>query len=377
LVIKLVTQAGQFEAHLVAMNNAMGLSAEQMLVHTDATLALGAAEKQLGGMFDEMTLPAMGIWAHGLSAIADAAGWAKVEIHSFAEKFPKLAADVSAFGTALVAGYGALKSWQLLTSVFGMSNAMKLGGAATALGTSAGDLGVAAARLTGAAETLATGGKVGAAERALGAGAVDAELTTGAILGTAAVVTGGSLVGAKMLADYVNSVPTDLGKAFNDSDDSELERQQHKLELMDATQRAKTAQSWPLGSIAPPSDLKPQPGEMEYTDQPWFSRNGQSIFAEKDGPPIPAVPPQPSQGVLHDTGDGLVAAFPWMFHHPDKSPPIDIAGEVKGDATLTLNVNVGDKTTTTTAIKLDGSIGTSNTVPSGRSPMSAGGSYSY
>jgi hypothetical protein len=384
-VIKLFTQAKSFESHLIALNQAMGLSAAEMLVHKDAALALGAAETQLEGLFSEATTPAMGMFAQGLAGVAGGLAWAKSGLHSLAEYAPKSAAALSALTTSAIALGGGYLTMKAFMSFMGFGGAQaKLGAAGLALDGSAAALDASAAALGEAAAALATGGKVGALSGgALGAGGkagAAAKVAGGTLLGaasTVAAITGAAYYGASTLAEYVNSLPTGLGKPFNESDEDELARQQRKLDAMDKLQRLHEAQAYPLGGIAPPEDLVPKPGEMALYTGPWFSRNGVPLGAEQFGPPIPEIqgPPAPSQGALHDLGTWLTHEWPSVFSRSEK--PVDVQGKVSGDAELHITVDASGIAKTQTSLKLDGTIGQSSTVPSGRSPWTKAGGYAY
>ena len=356
-----------------------------MLVHTDAALALSAAETQLEGLFSETTNPAMGIFAQGLAGVAEGLAWAKSGVHSLAEWAPKSAAALSALTTSAIALGGGYLTMKAFMSFMGLGGAQaKLGAAGLALDGSAAALDASAAALNEAAAALATGGKVGALEGgALGAGGkagAAAKVAAATFLGaasTVAAITGAAYYGASTLAEYVNSVPTGLGKPFNEFDDDELARQQRKLDAMDKLQRLHEAQTYPLGGIAPPEDLVPRPGEMKPYDGPWFSRNGVPLGAEQFGPPMPEVqgPPAPSQGILHDLGSWLVKEMPSVFSRPDK--PVDVTGKVTGDAELHIKVDASGMADFRTGLRLDGTIGQSNAVPSGRSRPAWGSMNAY
>jgi hypothetical protein len=67
--------------------------------------------------------------------------------------------------------------------------------------------------------------------------------------------------------------------------------------------------------------------------------------------------------------------MPSVFSRPDK--PVDVQGKVSGDAELHITVDASGVTKTQTTLNLDGTIGQSATVPSGRNPWSAAGGYAY
>jgi hypothetical protein len=402
-VIKLFTQAKSFESHLVALNQAMGLSAAQMLVHTDATLALSAAETQLEGLFSEMTNPAMGVFAQGLAGVAEGLAWAKSGIHSLAEWAPKSAAALSALTTSAIALGGGWLTMKTFLNFMGLGGAQaKLGAAGIALDGSAAALDASAAALNEAAAVLATGGKAGAVEggaiglgeKTAAAGGVGFAAKALGLLGDlsiAGTITAVAYGTAKTIADYFNSKPTPLGKAFNDSDDAELARQQRKLDAMDRLQRYREAHTpIGLGAIAPPADLVPKPGEMAPYNGPWLSRDGKPL----DLGPLAPDPDWtkfgngsflPTEDSLHPKGGGLpslsdlgawlVKEMPSVFSRPDK--PVDVQGKVSGDAELHITVDASGVTKTQTTLNLDGTIGQSATVPSGRNPWSAAGGYAY
>ncbi|MDR3421972.1 MAG: hypothetical protein P4L80_12140 [Xanthobacteraceae bacterium] len=380
-VIKTITQMSSFESHLVALNQAMGLSAAQMLVHTDAALALSAAETQLEGLFSEMTNPAMGMFAQGLAGVAEGLAWAKSGIHSLAEWAPKSAAALSALTTSAIALGGGWLTLKTFMNFMGLGGAQaKLGAAGLSLDGAAAALDGSAAALNEAAAALATGGKAGAIENALGGkgGAIagGAALGAGAIAGITAGVVAAGAVGGVGLGVLLDNTKLPGGKSW-----AELESDPHAKAVfedhvrnLEAAQRnAERETPIGLGAVAPPD--QPMAGEMAPYDGPWLTYHGKLPIPHEDETKrfasggnlfIPdANVPGGGWPSLHDLGTWLVKEMPSVFSRPDK--PVDVQGKVSGDAELHITVDASGISKTQTSLRLDGTIGRSNVVPSGDS----------